>query len=192
MYEDTGQLMASLKEGHENAFAYVFKEYYGVLLNYASRILHDAEVANDLVQEVFCRLYEKRGELRSEIDLKPYLYRIVYNDCLNVIKHRNIEQNYVNGELLDFYFSKVIETPEAELALQSEELREAVQVAIQKLPVRCQEIFVLSKIEGLSNKEIAERLGISVKTVENQMTVALSKLRKELEWLLFLIFLSNI
>lgn len=192
MYEDTGQLMASLKEGHENAFAYVFKEYYGVLLNYASRILHDAEVANDLVQEVFCRLYEKRGELRGEIDLKPYLYRIVYNDCLNVIKHRNIEQNYVNGELLDFYFSKVIETPEAELALQSEELREAVQVAIQKLPVRCQEIFVLSKIEGLSNKEIAERLGISVKTVENQMTVALSKLRKELEWLLFLIFLSNI
>lgn len=192
MYEDTGQLMASLKEGHENAFAYVFKEYYGVLLNYASRILHDAEVANDLVQEVFCRLYEKRGELRGEIDLKPYLYRIVYNDCLNVIKHRNIEQNYVNGELLDFYFSKVIETPEAELALQSEELREAVQVAIQKLPVRCREIFVLSKIEGLSNKEIAERLGISVKTVENQMTVALSKLRKELEWLLFLIFLSNI
>lgn len=192
MYEDTGQLMASLKEGHENAFAYVFKEYYGVLLNYASRILHDAEVANDLVQEVFCRLYEKRGELRGEIDLKPYLYRIVYNDCLNVIKHRNIEQNYVNGELLDFYFSKVIETPEAELALQSEELREAVQVAIQKLPVRCQEIFVLSKIEGLSNKEIAERLGISVKTIENQMTVALSKLRKELEWLLFLIFLSNI
>ena len=67
MYEDTGQLMASLKEGHENAFAYVFKEYYGVLLNYASRILHDAEVANDLVQEVFCRLYEKRGELRGEI-----------------------------------------------------------------------------------------------------------------------------
>lgn len=192
MYEDTGQLMASLKEGREGAFAYVFKEYYGVLLNYASRILHDAEVANDLVQEVFCRLYEKRGELRGEIDLKPYLYRIVYNDCLNVIKHRNIEQNYVNGELLDFYFSKVIETPEAELALQSEELREAVQVAIQKLPVRCREIFVLSKIEGLSNKEIAERLGISVKTVENQMTVALSKLRKELEWLLFLIFLSNI
>ena len=92
---------------------------------------------------------------------------------------------------LFFYFSEIVQTPEAELALLGENINNALREAIDKLPERCREVFVLSKIEELSNKEIAERLNISVKTVEVQMTKALSRLRKELEWLLSLIFFVN-
>ena len=86
------------------------------------------------------------------------------------------------------YLDEIIQLPEAELRLLNQETGDAIQQAIERLPERCREVFCLSKLEGLSNKEIAERLGISVKTVENQMTTALKRLRKDLEWLL-LVFL---
>ena len=192
VFQSEGQLIAALTRGEEAAFAYVFKQYYAMLLNYASRLLHDAEGANDVVQETFCRLYERRKALHAGIDLKPYLYKTVYNSCMNELKHRRVEQDYVNKELEEFYFSRVVETPEAELALQDEELKRAIDLAVQGLPERCREVFVLGKVDGLSNKEIADKLQISTKTVENQMTTALSKLRKELEWLLcLLVWLNN-
>ena len=76
--------------------------------------------------------------------------------------------------------------------MQDEELKRAIDLAVQGLPERCREVFVLGKVDGLSNKEIADKLQISIKTVENQMTTALSKLRKELEWLLcLLVWLNN-
>lgn len=186
------QLIASLRNGKEQAFAHVFRMYYNPLLNYAGRILKDAESANDVVQEIFCRLFERRKELREGFQLRSYLYKSVYNSCLDVIKHRKVETNYINQELLDFYFSKVVETPEAELALLDEDLKGVIQHAIGKLPDRCREIFVLSKVEGLSNKQIAEQLSISIKTVEAQMTIAFMRLRKELGWLLCLIFFQNL
>ena len=86
----------------------------------------------------------------------------------------------------------MIETPEAELALLDEDLKGAIQDAVDKLPERCREIFVLSKVEGLSNKQIAGQLGISIKTVEAQMTTAFVRLRKELGWLLCVIFFQNL
>ena len=110
---------------------------------------------------------------------------------MNEIKHRKVVNNHIDRELLDFYFSEIVQTPEAELALLGENINNALREAIDKLPERCREVFVLSKMEELSNKEIAERLNISVKTVEVQMTKALSRLRKELEWLLSLIFFVN-
>ena len=194
MEMDTGteQLIIELREGKECAFVKVFRTYYAPLLNYAGRILHDTELANDVVQEAFCGLFERRKELKGNMLLRPYLYKVVYNSCLDAIKHRKVESNYINQELLDFYFSKVVETPEAELLLVEEDLIGAIQEAVERLPERCREIFELSKMEGLSNKQVAEKLDISVKTVENQMTIAFSRLRKELEWLLCIIFFQNL
>ena len=190
--DDSGKhLTAGLRRGKEEAFAYVFRMYYSPLLNYAGRILKDVEAANDVVQECFCRLYERRRELRKELQVRPYLYKSVYNACMDAIKHQKVESNYINQELLDFYFSKVVETPEAEQALLDEDLKGAIQDAINKLPERCREIFVLSKVDGLSNKQIAEQLNISMKTVEAQMTTAFVRLRKELGWLLCFIFIQN-
>lgn len=184
-------LIAELRGGREEAFAYVFRMYYSPLLNYAGRILKDTEFANDVVQECFCKLYERRKELNEELEVRPYLYKSVYNSCMDAIKHQKVRDNYISQELLDFYFSKVIETPEAEQALLEEDLRGAIQNAINKLPERCREIFVLSKVEGLSNKQISEQLNISVKTVEAQMTTAFVRLRKELGWLLCMILFQN-
>ncbi len=190
--DDNGKhLTAGLRRGKEEAFAYVFRRYYSPLLNYAGRILKDVEAANDVVQECFCRLYERRRELRKELQVRPYLYKSVYNACMDAIKHQKVESNYINQELLDFYFSKVVETPEAEQALLDEDLKGAIQDAINKLPERCREIFVLSKVDGLSNKQIAEQLNISMKTVESHMTTAFVRLRKELGWLLCFIFFQN-
>lgn len=190
--DDNGKhLTAGHRRGKEEAFAYVFRMYYSPLLNYAGRILKDVEAANDVVQECFCRLYERRRELRKELQVRPYLYKSVYNACMDAIKHQKVESNYINQELLDFYFSKVVETPEAEQALLDEDLKGAIQDAINKLPERCREIFVLSKVDGLSNKQIAEQLNISMKTVEAQMTTAFVRLRKELGWLLCFIFIQN-
>ena len=190
--DDNGKhLTAGLRRGKEEAFAYVFRMYYSPLLNYAGRILKDVEAANDVVQECFCRLYERRRELRKELQVRPYLYKSVYNACMDAIKHQKVESNYINQELLDFYFSKVVETPEAEQALLDEDLKGAIQDAINKLPERCREIFVLSKVDGLSNKQIAEQLNISMKTVEAQMTTVFVRLRKELGWLLCFIFIQN-
>ena len=136
------QLITELREGREKAFTQVFRMYYGPLLNYAGRILKDVELANDVVQECFCRLYERRKEIKRGFQVRPYLYRSVYNSCMDAIKHQKVESNYINQELLDFYFSKVVETPEAEQALLDEDLKGAIQDAINKLPERCREIFV--------------------------------------------------
>ena len=97
-------------------------------------------------------------------------------------------RGYESEKALDVYLDEIIQLPEAELRLLNQETGDAIQQAIERLPERCREVFCLSKLEGLSNKEIAERLGISIKTVENQMTTALKRLRKDLEWLL-LVFL---
>lgn len=108
MDNGTEQLIIELREGKECAFVKVFRTYYAPLLNYAGRILHDTELANDVVQEAFCGLFERRKELKGNMLLRPYLYKVVYNSCLDAIKHRKVESNYINQELLDFYFSKVV------------------------------------------------------------------------------------
>ena len=190
-FDDHEVLLETLRKGEEKAFVYLFDKYYEGLLNYAGRIVRETELAHDLVQETFCKLYEEHVNLDIHLSIKSYLYRSVYNRCLNEIKHQKVVSNYADRELLDFYFSEIVQTPEAELALLGEDINNALREAIGKLPERCREVFVLSKMEELSNKEIAERLGISVKTVEVQMTKALSRLRKELEWLLSLIFFVN-
>ena len=190
-FDNHNVLLKALQKGEEKAFEYIFDHYYDGLLNYAGRIVGEMELANDLVQETFCKLYEGHADLNIHLSIKSYLYKSVYNSCLNEIKHRNVVNNYVDRELLNFYFSEIIQTPEAELALLGEDINHALQEAIDKLPGRCREVFVLSKMNEMSNKEIAERLNISVKTVEIQMTKALSRLRKELEWLLCIIFITN-
>lgn len=185
------QLLTSLREGKEDSYAYVFRTYYAALFNYAGRIIRDEAQAHDIVQETFCHLYENRQTITIHFSLKSYLYKSVYNYCMDLIRHQKVVEGYINAEMLDVYFSKVIQLPEAELALMDKDLSEAIQDAVNRLPERCREIFRLSKFEGLSNKQIAELLDISVKTVEAQMTTAFTRLRKDLEWLLFIIFSIN-
>lgn len=189
---ESENLWSALKKGDEKTFSSIFRLHYPALLNYAGRLVRDEEDAKDIVQEVFCRLYENRANLNVNTSLKSYLYKSVYNRCLDLIKHRKTVKGFETEKSLHIYLDEIIQLPEAELQLINQETGDAIRQAIKELPERCREIFCLSKLDGLTNKEIAERLGISVKTVENQMTTALKRLQKELEWLLILFFFMHL
>ena len=148
------------------------------------------DFAHDIVQGVFCRFYENRKKIMIEGTLKSYLYRSVYNSCLDTLKHEKVKNIYNDRVLLDFYLKDIALAPEVELNLRREEIRKAIESSINKLPERCRQIFVMSKIEEKSNQEIANELEISIKTVETQMRIALTKLRKDLGWLYYVIFLD--
>ena len=191
-FDNHDVLLEALRKGEEKAFEYLFDRYYEGLLNYAGRIVRETELAHDLVQETFCKLYEDHASLNIHLSIKSYLYKSVYNSCLNEIKHQKVVSNYADRELLDFYFSEIVQTPEAELALLGEDINNALREAIDKLPERCREIFVMSKLKGMKYREIAESLGISQNTVEGQMAIALKKLREELRHCLPLLLLLSV
>lgn len=188
--ENEQVLLALLREGNERAYSYLFKVFYQALFNYAGRVVHDEDYAHNIVQGVFCRFYENRKKIIIEGSLKSYLYRSVYNSCLDTLKHEKVKNMYNDQVLLDFYSKEIALAPEVELNLRREEIRKAIDVSINRLPERCRQIFVMSKIEEKSNQEIANELGISIKTVETQMRIALAKLRKDLGWLYYMIFLD--
>lgn len=176
-----------LRHGDISAFEHIYAEYYERLLNYADRLLNDIETARDVVQQVYYKMWENRQSLNIELSVKAYLFKSVYNYSLNTLAHQKNIQQYEQKQMTDFYFSEVVQTPEAEMALWQSDIEKALKEAIDTLPEKCREVFLLSKIEGLKNREIAEKLGISEKTVERHITIAISKLREELDWLLQII-----
>lgn len=188
-YSDLGVLSNALRKGNEKAFEYVFQENYALLLNYASRIIYDPETARDLVQEVFCHLWDKHTELQITVSLRAYLFKLVYTACIDSIRHKKVEARFADKTLQDFYFNEIIQTPEAELELLNSDFRKLILKATEKLPEKCRRIFLMCKMEGKSYNETATKLHISIKTVESQMTIAFARLRKELEWLLLLIII---
>ena len=179
------ELKQALQRGDETAYKSLFDSHYEQLVDYAWRIVRDKAVAKDVVQTVFCTLYDQRRHIVISQSVKAYLYKSVYNRSLNHLRQqRKFLPNQADEQTLNFYFQKIIQPPEAELAIDYAEVSRFVNEAISSLPERCREVFLLKRQQGLSHQEIAQRLGISTKTVEAQMTKALSRLRAELEWLL--------
>lgn len=158
------------------AFENLFHEYYDSLCSYAFHFLKEQAGAEEIVQDIFFTLWQKRESLDIKVSLKAYLYQATKNRCLNLIKHIEIRENYKthNQNVRD----------ERELSLENTmeemELNTIIQEAISSLPKERQKIFRLSRFEDLKYKEIAEELNISIKTVENQMSKALKFLREQL------------
>ncbi len=170
------EALEALRHGDERAFERIFRQYYQSLCRYAIRMLQEQEGAEEIVQDMFCKLWESRDTVNIDTSLKSYLYRAVHNRCLNQIKHINIRENYKNHN------QERINHEEQHFSEHYEqfELQQQIERAIQSLPTERQRIFRMSRFDGMKYREIADELGISVKTVEAQMGKALKSLRENL------------
>ena len=173
----------------EAAFKSLFNAHYKGMYSYACVILKDEAEAEEIVQDVFVKLWEKRGGLQIETSLKAYLYRMVYNDCMNQVKHRNVVLKFQKEKT----YAMKNERDNAEHRMAASQLNEKLSHALRELPEQCRTIFQLSRFEDLKYREIAVQLGISEKTVENQMGKALKILRMKLvDFLPLIIILTAI
>ena len=170
------QVLQTLKEGAESAFEMVFKTYYRPLCQYAYSFLNDRDEAEEVVQAAFINVWDKRQQVNIQTSLKAYLYRIVRNSCLNVIKHEKVKKQHVAHQMVH-----AESTHEGvSQSVISSELEERISIAMKALPDQCRLVFQLSRFEELKYSEIAEQLGISIKTVENQIGKALKIMREQL------------
>lgn len=180
------QLLEALQNGQEAALDTLFREHYAYLCQTVYRVLPDRVLAEDLVQEVFYDLWRKRQKLNVPQNWRAYLRRSAINRTLNYIR----DQKMIVDDETALPFDMSSQEAGAEQLLEADELKVEIAQAIDELPERCRLVFGLSRFELLSNKEIAEQLNISVKTVENQMTKALKLLRIRLSEHLLTILLG--
>jgi RNA polymerase sigma-70 factor (ECF subfamily) len=183
------QVFSTLKEGNESAFEMVFRTYYRPLCQYAYSFLNDRDEAEEVVQAAFINIWDKREQVEIQTSLKAYLYRIVRNSCLNVIKHEKVKKQHAAHEMATGQSSH----ESVSQSVISSELEEKISAAMKTLPEQCRLVFQLSRFEELKYSEIADQLNISVKTVENQIGKALKIMREQLrDYLpLVLIFLMG-
>jgi RNA polymerase sigma-70 factor, ECF subfamily len=169
-------LIEQLTAQNESAFEKVFKRYYKALHAYAYTIVKDEAVADDMVQQVFYRLWNSSEKINIQSSIAAYLYRAVYNESLNFIKHQKIVVTH-QKETAPYMKS---ERDTAAGKIINKELEQKLRQALNALPEQCRTVFQLSRFENLKYQEIADYLGISVKTVENQMGKALKIMRHQL------------
>jgi RNA polymerase sigma-70 factor (family 1) len=169
-------LISALQQGDEQVFEKIFKHYYQRLCSYANSILNDMDEAEECVQQMFLNLWEKKSAVTVTVSLKSYLYRAVHNAALNRIKHGKVRQLYA-----DEYVRNTSEVTEhTNLPFEKNELQVQISKAISQLPEQCRMVFKLSRFENMKYQEIADHLGISIKTVENHMGKALKIMREQL------------
>ncbi|OQB81467.1 MAG: ECF RNA polymerase sigma factor SigL [Bacteroidetes bacterium ADurb.Bin123] len=178
-------LFNRIRNGDRTAFKSLFDAFYAPMCHYASHFLNDDNQAEEVVQDLFVKIWERRMELVVETSLKHYLFRSVRNQCLNLIRRDKVRQLHAM-KLRDALLSE--DAPE-DYSISPEKLLR-IEEGIASLPEKRQEIFRLNREEGLKYREIAEKLGISVKTVEAQMGAALKSLREKFRTLLFFLVLG--
>jgi len=164
-----------IKNGNIQVFESMFRNFYAPLCGYALKLLKDASLAEETVQEVFYILWKNRKTLNIQISVKSYLYRAVYNKCLHYINHQTVVNKHA-----EWYKHINNESFQPETAMEQTEMYEAYKKTLNQLPERCREVFQLSRKYGLKYHEIAEKLSISVKTVEANMGKALKAFKHNL------------
>jgi RNA polymerase sigma-70 factor (ECF subfamily) len=178
-------LTAQLAKRDSSAFEEVFKMYFKNLHAYACTILKEEADAEEAVQQVFFKLWERAEHLSFSGSVAAYLYRAVHNQCLNQLKHQKVKANHQ----LHVAYSMKNESVNGPAKMISKELEQKIREALNELPEQCRTVFQLSRFEDMKYREIADQLDISIKTVENQMGKALKQLRLKLVDFLTLLFL---
>lgn len=175
-----------LQKGDITTFESIFRNYYPNLCHFAHQYVSDKTIAESLVQDTFVRIWENKAQITIERSIRNYLLQMVKNRCLNYLEHISVQKKYIEKQILE---GKTKQEPKFfEIGL-----RDKIQRSIDALPAQRQQIFRLCKQDGLSYKQVAQKLNISVKTVENHMGLALKQLREALKeyknhFLLFSLF----
>ncbi|WP_295674421.1 RNA polymerase sigma factor [uncultured Mucilaginibacter sp.] len=170
------RLVALLKNGDPLAFAEIYRRYGKSLAGFAASKLYDLEDARDLLQDLFVKLWENREQLQITSNLQSYLYGIVRHRIIDKIRKNITREDYALAlQSLPSFFQHG-----GDKQLEAKELQQAIQHSLDQLPDRVKQIYKLSRDEGLSNPEIAQKLSLSEQTVKNQLSAALKHLRKSL------------
>ncbi|WCT13405.1 RNA polymerase sigma factor [Mucilaginibacter jinjuensis] len=184
------ELVSLLREDDHGAYREIYYRYTGLLYAHAFSKLQDRDEAMDVVQEVFSTLWLKRSVIQFQLNISGYLYITLRNRILNIIARKKIQSEYLTS--LQSYLNKA--SADTDFLTRTNQLRSIIEDEIIKMPVRMREVFELSRKNHLSHREIAEKLGISEKTVKDHVNNALKILRLKLgffNYVIFLIFLKN-
>jgi len=163
--------------GDEQAFELVYRRYFVRLCALANKFLSDPQTSEEVVQDIFLKLWENHAILRSDESAKSFLFQSVHNKSLNLLAHQKVANKY--SEMIRAVYSKPEEFDVLE-SLMAKELNLRIEIIINDLPPECKRIFLMSRADGKKHHEIAEELKISIKTVETQIHRALKKFRIEL------------
>jgi RNA polymerase sigma-70 factor (ECF subfamily) len=175
-YTDT-EIVDNIRKGDSRCFELLFNQYARHLVRYAATIVKDPDEAEDIVQQLFVSIWAKKEQLEVNTSLKSYLYRSTHNSSLNKLKQQAVKESYAT------YFTYVSDgvTAGTEAQMEGKETDAAIRQAIEELPEQCRIIFRMSRFEQLKYQQIADQMGLSVKTVENQMGKALKHMRLKLK-----------
>jgi RNA polymerase sigma-70 factor (ECF subfamily) len=191
-------LFDQFKTGDQRALRQLFSIYFTRLNDFAKNVVKDDGISQDIVQEVFVKVWENRAEIES-LNIEAYLFKLVRNRCIDYIKHLKVVNNHLQKIQVDSKYEELYRIDfigNEPYVLIEEELKTKIEKTIQSLPDRCREVFILSRIEGLKNKEIADQLNINIKNVERHLNRALQSFRKnfteELPIALILLILRDI
>ncbi len=166
------KLLHKLRDGDLKAYALVFDKHYAWLCNYVFKLSHDRALSEDIVQDVFLKIWEQKKTINISSSLKNYLFKSCHNQFLMHVRREKVHRDMLDNIRWDLLFDRY--TDESEYNSKREKLFEL----LEKLPPRCREIFVKNKLENRKYREIATEMQISIKTVESQMSKALHFLKQ--------------
>jgi len=175
MPEDS-EIVRRIRQGDKGQFELLFRSSYVSLVRYARTMMKDQDTAEEIVQDLFFRLWKDKQKLQIESSLNGYLFRAVHNRCLHQISHSKVVEKYAGETAMS---ASGIEEDAANLVNYNDLQAKIVRI-LERLPSKCGKIFCMNRFEGLKYSEIAERLSVSVKTVEANMGKALKEFRKAL------------
>jgi len=194
----TDEIFDLLKSGDQKGLEQLFTIYFARLNDFARNVVKDEFISQEIVLDVFFKVWEKRLVI-ERINIEAYLFRLVRNRCIDHIKHLKV----VNNRMLKIELATKLEElyridfigNEPYILIQ-EELKAQIEKTINRLPERCREVFILSRMNGLKNKEVAEKLNISIKNVERHLNRAMKSFREsfsgEIPIALIILVLKNL
>jgi len=178
MFDQTNEILIDGKDGFKN----IFQQFFQPLYHLSSHYLEDHDEAKEVVQDAFVKLWEVRQNLDEDSNIRNFLFTLVKNNCLNLLKRKQLLlKHHEKLKWMEMHYQYESLSRMGDDYLEFNELKDKIDLAVKNLPEHCRVVFEMSRFEELKNREIAEKLGVTQKTVEAHLTKALKILRNELK-----------